>query len=132
MASQEDAIVHGGGPARLLAGPGTGKTTAIIGRIQHLILDRHVDPERILVITFSVATALDLSERLGKPGPPLPALPEVRTLHSYAFQVLRTRRGQEFVGAVTVDEWELRELICPDLARRVDRTLAQVAALLRE
>lgn len=132
MAGQDDAIAHGTGPARLLAGPGTGKTTAIIGRIRHLVFDQGVDPKRILVITFSVATALDLSDRLRKLDPALPALPEVRTLHSYAFQVLRTRSGQEFVGAETIDEWEQRELVCADLARRVGRSPAQVAEVLHE
>jgi DNA helicase II / ATP-dependent DNA helicase PcrA len=86
----------------VLAGPGTGKTTAIIGQIQHLILEQGVDPKRILVITFSVATALDLADRLRILDPPLPGLPEVRTLHSYAFHVLRARSGQEFVGAETM------------------------------
>lgn len=132
MDNQADAISHGGGPARLLAGPGTGKTTAIIGRIEHLVRNLGVEPNRILVLTFSVATAFDLTERLGKLDPPLPSLPEVRTLHSYAFHILRTRSGQEFVGANTIDEWEQRELLCPDLARRVGRTPAQVGAALKE
>lgn len=132
MTGQGDAISHESGPARLLAGPGTGKTTAIIGRIEHLVRNKGIEPKRILVLTFSVATALDLSERLSKLDPPLPGSPQVRTLHSYAFEILRTRSGQEFVGADTVDEWEQRELLCPDLARRVQRTPAQVSGLLKE
>ncbi len=132
MTGQSDAISHETGPARLLAGPGTGKTTAIIGRIEHLVRNKGIEPNRILVLTFSVATALDLSERFSRLDPPLPGPPQVRTLHSYAFEILRTRSGQEFVGAETVDEWEQRELLCPDLARRVQRTPAQVGGLLKE
>ena len=46
MATQEDAVKHGNGHALLLAGPGTGKTTAILKRIEYLIRDLGVAAER--------------------------------------------------------------------------------------
>ena len=51
--SQTKAIRHERGPAMILAGPGSGKTTVITRRVEYLIRQRKVDPARILVITFS-------------------------------------------------------------------------------
>ena len=46
-----------------LAGPGSGKTTAIVYRIQYLIEKAHVSPNNILVITFTRASAREMEER---------------------------------------------------------------------
>ncbi|MFI3211768.1 MAG: ATP-dependent helicase [Eubacteriales bacterium] len=61
--SQEKAIIHGTGPMLVLAGPGSGKTFVITRRIQYLIEKHHVEPEEILVITFSKASAIEMKER---------------------------------------------------------------------
>jgi DNA helicase II / ATP-dependent DNA helicase PcrA len=44
---------------RALAGPGTGKTYALVKRLAHL-LEQGVDPRRILVVTFARTAARDL------------------------------------------------------------------------
>ena len=55
--SQEMAIAHFRGPAIVLAGPGSGKTTVITHRVKNLIQKNHVDPTKILVVTFTKAAA---------------------------------------------------------------------------
>ena len=60
---QKKAVLHGTGPARVIAGPGSGKTTVIINRILHLITHHKILPEHILVITFTKAAALEMQER---------------------------------------------------------------------
>ena len=50
--NQNKVIEHGKGTLLVKAGPGSGKTTAIIARIMHLI-NNGVDPESFLVITFT-------------------------------------------------------------------------------
>ena len=51
--SQIQAISHMDGPAMVLAGPGSGKTTVITHRIKNLIEKAEVRPENILVVTFT-------------------------------------------------------------------------------
>lgn len=55
--SQIEAISHEKGPAIVLAGPGSGKTTVITHRIRNLIEEYNVPPEKILVVTFTKAAA---------------------------------------------------------------------------
>ena len=40
-------------PVLLIAGPGTGKTRTLIARILYEIENFHINPEQILVLTFS-------------------------------------------------------------------------------
>ena len=62
---QKRAIEHRDGPAMVLAGPGSGKTTVITHRILQLIRNG-VRPEDILVITFTKAAALEMESRFRK------------------------------------------------------------------
>lgn len=61
--AQLEAISVGEGPAMVLAGPGSGKTTVITHRVRRLIRHQGVDPSQILVITFTKAAALQMQER---------------------------------------------------------------------
>ena len=61
--AQKKAITHKDGPCMVLAGPGSGKTTVITRRIEYMIDKHHVNPEKILVITFSKAAAKEMQSR---------------------------------------------------------------------
>ena len=58
--------------ALILAGPGTGKTTALVGRYAHLIENGH-DPKTILCCTFAKKAA----EELGVSNNKLASRPEL-------------------------------------------------------
>ena len=60
---QLNAINHVKGPARVIAGPGSGKTFTIVQRIINLIVNHHVNPDQILTITFTKAAALEMQSR---------------------------------------------------------------------
>ena len=60
--SQLEAINHIDGPALVLAGPGSGKTTVITRRTKKLI-EEGVSPDNILVVTFTKAAAVEMQER---------------------------------------------------------------------
>lgn len=61
--TQLQAIAHKDGPCMVLAGPGSGKTTVITRRIEYLIKKHKVNPEEILVITFSKAASKEMKSR---------------------------------------------------------------------
>lgn len=54
------------GPLLLIAGPGSGKTTTMIERLATMVNYHKVNPERILVITFSRAAAIEMKNRFIK------------------------------------------------------------------
>src|SRR5687768_10346481 len=93
--TQQAVVDHPGGPLLVLAGPGTGKTTTIVEAVAARVR-RGVDPERVLVLTFSRRAAAELRGRVtGRLGR-VTKEPLARTFHSYAFGVLRqeaARRG---------------------------------------
>jgi superfamily I DNA/RNA helicase/RecB family exonuclease len=86
--AQQAVVDHSGGPLLVLAGPGTGKTTTLVESVVARI-DAGVDPERILVLTFSRKAAAELRERVTARLARTVREPLARTFHSYAFGVLR-------------------------------------------
>ena len=60
--SQQQAINFLKGPAMVLAGPGSGKTTVITHRIKNLI-NKGVAPESIMVVTFTKAAAVHMEKK---------------------------------------------------------------------
>jgi superfamily I DNA/RNA helicase/RecB family exonuclease len=86
---------HTGGLLRVLGGPGTGKTTLIADVAADRILHRHADPENVLVLVANrraaVALRAAVSRRISAVGVRGSREPLVRTVHSYAFGVLRLR-----------------------------------------
>lgn len=54
--SQQEAIKHVDGPLLIIAGLGSGKTFTLVERIIHLITEHNVDPESLLVVTFTAIT----------------------------------------------------------------------------
>lgn len=60
------AIKHLTGPAMVIAGPGSGKTTVITNRIRYIIDSGAARPSEILVITFTAAAASEMRSRFVK------------------------------------------------------------------
>ena len=113
---------------RVLGGPGTGKTTRLVDAAIAHIADGG-DPESILVLTGSGRPAKDtrsaltarlLAARSGEPCRAVIREPLVRSVHSYAFAVLRKaaeRAGDPPPRLVTGAEQDgiIRELLAGDL-----------------
>ncbi len=60
--AQLAAASHGDGPLIIVAGAGTGKTRTLVSRVAALV-DRGVEPERILLLTFTRRAADDMLAR---------------------------------------------------------------------
>ncbi|MEE8601166.1 ATP-dependent helicase [Euzebya tangerina] len=63
--AQLEAATHAGGPLLVLAGAGTGKTTTLAARVAWLV-SRGVDPERILLLTFTRRAAGEMRSRAAR------------------------------------------------------------------
>jgi superfamily I DNA/RNA helicase/RecB family exonuclease len=93
--AQQQVVGHRGGPLLVLAGPGTGKTTAIVETVVDRIAGRGIDPSRVLVLTFSRKAAQELRERITLRLDRTTTEPLALTFHSYAYALIR----REFVLA---------------------------------
>ncbi|MFB9850393.1 PD-(D/E)XK nuclease family protein [Micromonospora andamanensis] len=116
---QAEIVAHTGGPMLVLGGPGTGKTRTLVEAVTARIAEG-VDPERILVLTFSRRGAADLRHRIearvAATGQRVLREPLVRTFPAYAFGLLRraaAERGEPSPRLLTGPEQDLiiRELL---------------------
>ena len=98
---------------RLIAGPGTGKSSAIEERVRWL-LSKGTAPEAICAVSFTRASTLDLRVRIqsycAHNGQPAATRVRVSTLHSLA---LRTLRAAGLLTAypsdpLVMDNWEVQ------------------------
>ncbi|HUZ51813.1 MAG TPA: ATP-dependent DNA helicase [Streptosporangiaceae bacterium] len=87
--AQTQVVGHSGGPLLVLAGPGTGKTTAIVETVVDRIAGRGLDPSRVLVLTFSRKAAQELRARITLRLNRTTTEPLALTFHSYAYALLR-------------------------------------------
>jgi len=87
---QREAVTNTSGRLLLLAVPGAGKTTVLVTRVAHMILERNADPARILTITFNREAAQDMTVRFERLFSALcPQTPRFSTIHSFCYRVLR-------------------------------------------
>lgn len=86
---QEIAIQSIDGPCLLLAVPGSGKTTVIVSRCFNMILNHNISPDKILTITFSKSSALDMAKRFSKVfGQEIGLDLKFSTIHSFCYDVV--------------------------------------------
>lgn len=86
-------------PLYVLAGPGTGKTFAMMRRVARL-LESGVDPGKILAISFTRTAASDLREQLANLGTPGAEAVRASTLHSLCFGLLHQKAVFDQTGRV--------------------------------
>lgn len=97
---QYDAVTHTEGPQLIIAGAGSGKTTTLTYRLAHII-DKGVDPRRILLLTFTNKAANEMVQRamklLGWDENALnPGAPRVNgsTYHSFCNKLISNYKSQ--------------------------------------
>ncbi|MGO8671464.1 MAG: ATP-dependent helicase [Capsulimonadaceae bacterium] len=86
------ALHHGDGPALVLAGAGSGKTTVLTRRVARLLAEG-IAPEALFVATFTKKAADEMQERLaallGEGGEAITEKLWIGTFHSHCLRILR-------------------------------------------
>lgn len=101
---QKRAINHISGPLLLIAGPGSGKTTTMIERLANMIDVHNINPERILVITFSRAAASEMKSRFQSRIYPKNHNVFFGTFHSAFLSMIKSYFGNKMrINVVTED-----------------------------
>lgn len=84
---QQNAVKHTSGPAVVLAGAGSGKTTVLTTRVAWLISEQNVSPYNILVVTFTNKASKEIKERISLTTGI--DIPWSGTFHSLCAKILR-------------------------------------------
>ena len=91
---QQKAVLATQGPTIILAGAGSGKTRVLTYKVLYLMIEKKIEPESILMITFTNKAANEMKERMEKmfandksavPG----GRPWIATFHAMCAKILR-------------------------------------------
>lgn len=128
--SQRAAVEHLKGPALVLAGPGSGKTTVIIARTFYLISKANNNPDEILTLTFNKAAQVEMNNRFSKVfGDQTFKKVKFVTFHSFCFSVLREyerRQGYRFrlIEGKTGEDLPYKTVILKNIYEKINGTIA--------
>lgn len=98
--NQQKAANHVTGPAIVIAGPGSGKTTVVTARILNLIQTHNIPPSQILAIAFNRKAVEEMEARIWRSLQAKSCLtkvrelvsknelPEIRTLHAFGKDII--------------------------------------------
>lgn len=84
----------------VLAGPGSGKTRVLVHKLASLLLMEDVKHEQLLMLTFSRAAATEFKKRLIQLIGNAAYFIEIKTFHSFCFDLLGRKGTQEHSGTV--------------------------------
>lgn len=85
---QERALLAVEGSILLLAVPGSGKTTVLVERLGHMVINKNIIPQSILAITYNTAAAKEMERRFSSQfGEEYGKKIDFRTINSLAFKI---------------------------------------------
>ncbi|MPZ52046.1 MAG: AAA family ATPase [Acidimicrobiia bacterium] len=102
-ASQHAAVHHPGGPARIIAPAGSGKTRVLTERLRHLVNDRGWDPGGITAVAYNVRAAQEMKDRTSDL-----AGASISTLHSLGYRIIGDARAGR---PPVLEEREIRTML---------------------
>jgi hypothetical protein len=116
--------------ARVLAGPGTGKSATLVALMSELLAGKK--RPRVRLLTFTRAATAELAKKLSENPSTLVERPS--TIHSFAISVLLRNPGAGSLPQPLrlADDWEFANVIRPTLAARAGVGLLRLDALVRE
>src|SRR5690349_18870748 len=84
------------GPMMVIAGPGTGKTQVLSARIAHILTTSGVEPENVLVLTFTESGTVAVRKRLQSMIGNAAYYVNIFTFHSFAQSIIENYK--EYFG----------------------------------
>jgi DNA helicase II / ATP-dependent DNA helicase PcrA len=133
-AEQQAILAHDpSNHARVLAGPGTGKSATMVALLDQLLAGD--GPPKVRLLTFTRAATAELAEKVATH--PVVAAERPSTVHSFAISVLLQNPGAgDFPQPLRIaDDWERDQVVYPTLARlagvrkdHIDRLMKEMAA----
>lgn len=110
---QERALQAVEGSNLLLAVPGSGKTTVLVARLGHMVINKNIPPENILAITYSNAAADEMRERCSSLfGQSVVGRVDFRTINSLSLKIyVDDCRKKGIPERTLIKEWEARSLL---------------------
>lgn len=116
--------------ARVLAGPGTGKSATLVALVDQLMARRPAP--RLKLLTFTRAATGELAKKVSEH--PAAAAERPSTIHSFAISVLLRNPGTgDFPQPLRIaDDWEDQHIVRPSLARRIAVRVTRLENLIRE
>ena len=110
---QREAIIGDDDAALIIAGAGTGKTTTMIAKVKYLVDIKHVNPRKILVMSFARKNVEELRDRINV-DLNIPA--DISTFHSLGYRYMKSFYGSSNRKCYVVDNNE-KENIFADFFR---------------
>jgi DNA helicase II / ATP-dependent DNA helicase PcrA len=116
--------------ARVLAGPGTGKSATLVAFLDHLLANNA--GQRMKLLTFTRAATSELAKKVSEH--PAAATERPSTIHSFAISILLMNPGAGNLPQPLriADNWEDDSIVRPSLAKRVGVTVPKLKKLVTE
>ena len=123
--NQEKAMNHTIGPAIVVAGPGSGKTTVVTARILKLIQTENIPPKNILAIAFNRKAVEEMQNRIAQKISSEEGLPAIRTLHAFGKDIVTENHKQ--AGFLQIPEIWSGEIdrIIKEETKKIDQAAAE-------
>lgn len=119
-----------GPPARILAGPGTGKSATLVALVNNTVLQK--PNSRIRLLTFTRAATGELARKIS--DHPTIATQRPSTVHSFALLVLLKNPGAGNLPQPLriADDWEDKNIVRKTLSRRINVPVVRLGKLFKE
>jgi DNA helicase IV len=110
---QQEAILRDEDNTLVVAGAGTGKTSAVAGKVGYLLRTDAARPEQILLLSFTRKAATEMAERLATVlGPDVASAVQTSTFHGLGVEIVAQAAGfRPSVSRLAEDPVALRRAI---------------------
>ena len=102
------SVAHRGGPARIIAPAGSGKTRVLTERLRHLLADRGHERDLLLAVAYNRKAQEEMASRTGGLGA------RIQTLNALGYELIGRHAGRR---PQLLDEREIRRRLEPHLPK---------------